>query len=64
MFQLYYQKRVIDASTWVNESINQTAIDISEPDDSGWLPFASPIWAILAIGLAGYKRNIRFNADY
>jgi hypothetical protein len=64
MFQLYYQKRVIDASTWVNESINQTAIDISEPDDSGWLPFASPIWAILAIGLAGYKRNRRFNADY
>ncbi len=64
VFQLYYQKRVIDASTWVNESINQTAIDISEPDDSGWLPFASPIWAILAIGLAGYKRNKHFNADY
>ena len=64
VFQLYYQKRVIDASIWVNESINQSAIDITVPDDSGWLPFASPMWVILAIGLAGLRRNERFRADF
>tara|TARA_B100000749_G_scaffold107387_1_gene82180 strand:- start:531 stop:1871 length:1341 start_codon:yes stop_codon:yes gene_type:complete len=64
VFQLYYQKRVIDASIWVNESINQSAIDITVPDDSGWLPFASPMWSILAIGLAGLRRNERFHADF
>lgn len=64
VFQLYYQKRVIDASIWVNESINQSAIDITVPDDSGWLPFASPMWSILAIGLAGLRRNERFRADF
>ena len=64
VFQLYYQKRVIDASIWVNESINQSAIDITVPDDSGWLPFASPMWSILAIGLAGLRRNERFHTDF
>jgi len=64
VFQLYYQKRVIDASIWVNESINQSAIDITVPDDSGWLPFASPMWSILAIGLAGLRRNERFRTDF
>ena len=64
VFQLYYQKRVIDASIWVNESINQSAIDITVPDDSGWLPFASPMWVILAIGLAGLRRNERFHTDF
>lgn len=64
VFQLYYQKRVIDASIWVNESINQSAIDISVPDDSGWLPFASPMWSILVIGLAGLRRNERFRVDF
>lgn len=64
VFQLYYQKRVIDASIWVNESINQSAIDITVPDDSGWLPFASPMWSILAIGLAGLRRNERFSTDF
>jgi hypothetical protein len=63
-FELFYQKRVIDASMWVNESIPEEMIEISEPDDKGWLPFVSPMWAILAIGLAGVKRNERFNDDF
>ena len=59
-FELYYQKRVIDSSMWVNESIPTDQITISEGSDKGWLPFAPPIWAVLAIGLAGMKRNGRF----
>ena len=62
-FELYYQKRVIDASLWVNESIPEDMIQISEGEDKGWLPFASPIWAILAIGLAGIRRNEGFVAN-
>ena len=62
-FELFYQKRVIDASLWVNESIPEEMIQISEGEDKGWLPFASPIWAILAIGLAGIRRNEDFTAN-
>ena len=62
-FELFYQKRVIDASLWVNESIPEEIIQISEGEDKGWLPFASPIWAILAIGLAGIRRNEGFSTN-
>ena len=62
-FELYYQKRVIDASLWVNESIPEQVIEISDGGENGWLPFTSPIWAILAIGLAGLRRNERFQDD-
>ena len=60
-FELYYQKRVIDASIWVNETIPEDMIQISDGDDDGWLPFASPIWTIFAIGLAGLRRNQHFS---
>ena len=59
-FELFYQKRVIDASLWVNESIPEEVIEISDGEEKGWLPFASSIWAILAIGLAGIRRNEDF----
>ena len=62
-FELYYQKRVIDASIWVNETIPEDMIQISDGDDDGWLPFASPIWTIFAIGLAGLRRNERFSSE-
>ncbi len=62
-FELFYQKRVIDASLWVNESIPEEVIEISDGEEKGWLPFASPIWAILAIGLAGIRRNEGFVAN-
>ena len=63
-FELFYQKRVIDASMWVNESIPEEVIEISDGEDTGWLPFASPLWAILAIGLAGLKRNEHFQDGF
>ncbi len=56
-FELFYQKRVIDASMWVNESIPEELIEISDGEEKSWLPFVSPIWAILAIGLAGIRKN-------
>jgi len=62
-FELYYQKRVIDASIWVNETIPEDMIQISDGDDDGWLPFASPIWTIFAIGLAGLRRNQHFSEE-
>ncbi|MDP6844786.1 MAG: M14 family metallopeptidase [Candidatus Thalassarchaeaceae archaeon] len=58
-FELYYQKRVIDSSIWVNESIPEELIEISDGEEKGWLPFASPMWSILAICLAGLRRNER-----
>ena len=62
-FELYYQKRVIDASLWVNETIPEEIIQIPDGADDGWLPFASPIWPIFAIGLAGLRRNERFTCE-
>ena len=63
-FELFYQKRVIDSSMWVNEEISEELIEISDDGDTGWLPFTSPMWAILAIGLAGLRRNERFQDDF
>jgi hypothetical protein len=63
-FELYYQKRVIDSSIWVNESIPEELIRISDVEEKGWLPFASPMWAILAIGLAGLRRSERFSSNF
>jgi len=62
-FELYYQKRVIDSSIWVNESIPEELIEIIDEMSAGWLPFASPIWAILAIGFAGLRRNKRLHSN-
>ena len=59
-FELYYQKRVIDASLWVNESIPEDVVEISDAKSTGFLPFASPILSILAIGLAGIRKNEYF----
>ena len=60
-FELYYQKRVIDSSKWVNESIPESIVEISEMKDSGFLPFASPMLSILAIGLDGMRKNDYFD---
>ena len=62
-FELYYQKRVVDSSMWVNESISGEIIQILDDGDGGWLPFASPMWAIFAIGMAGLRKNVRFQPN-
>ena len=59
-WELHYQKRVIDASTWVAEPIPIEVITIKEDDDGSWLPAFSPLTTIVAFGaaaLAGRGRN-------
>jgi hypothetical protein len=57
-FALHYQKRVIDASTFVHQPISNDDVKIVEAEDEGWLPFPSPVLTILAIGLASIRRKI------
>tara|TARA_Y100001970_G_scaffold30856_1_gene38302 strand:- start:8839 stop:10209 length:1371 start_codon:yes stop_codon:yes gene_type:complete len=47
-FELYYQKRVIDSSMWVSESINSTLIMIKN-SENGFLPSPSIILSIVCI---------------
>ena len=59
-WQLYYQKRVINASTWVTEPINQTVINAKSNDESNKLfgyGLFNPITVIVSvIGLAAILR--------
>ena len=59
-WQLYYQKRVINASTWVTEPINQTVINAKSNDESNKLfgyGLFNPITVIVSvIGLATILR--------
>ena len=57
-FALHYQKRVIDASTFVHQPIADDDVKIVEAEDEGWLPFPSPVLTILAIGLASIRRKV------
>jgi len=56
-FELFYQKRVIDSAKWVNETIPPDKISEAPPAESGFLPAGSPMFAILAIGLAGLRQK-------
>ena len=57
-FALHYQKRIIDASTFVHQPISDDDVKIVEAKDEGWLPFPSPVLTILAIGLASIRRKV------
>lgn len=53
-FALHYQKRVIDASTFVHQPIDEEMVEIVEPDKSGWLPAPGLLLMLLAaFGAAG-----------
>lgn len=56
-FELFYQKRVIDSAKWVNETIPADKISVAPPAESGFLPAGSPMFAIIAIGLAGLRQK-------
>ena len=62
-FELYYQKRVIDASLWVNESIPEEVIQEVEGDGKGFL--SSPgifvsLLAALGAAFASERRETMF----
>ncbi len=53
-FALHYQKRVIDASTFVHQPIDEKMVEMVEPNKSGWLPAPGLLLMLLAaFGAAG-----------
>ena len=62
VWSIHYQKRVIDASQWVEEYIDDATVEISE-DKEGFLPAPSMfihIFSILMAVFAGRRENIDF----
>ena len=58
-FYLMYQKRVIDSSIWVNESVNQSVVEM-KAGGSGLLPAPSMLLVFVAFALAAINgRNSR-----
>ena len=53
-FHLVYQKRVIDASTWVSEPVNGSVIDYVSPS-GGALPSPSLFLSMICVILAAFK---------
>ena len=59
-FYLVYQKRVIDSSIWVNESVNQSVVEM-KVGGSGLLPAPSMLLVFVAFALAAINsRNRKF----
>ena len=62
VWSIHYQKRVIDASQWVEEHIDDATVEISE-DKEGFLPAPSMfihLFSILMAVFAGRRKNIDF----
>ena len=62
VWSIHYQKRVIDASQWVEEYIDYATVEISE-DKEGFLPAPSMfihLFSILMAVFAGRRKNIDF----
>ena len=60
-FELYYQKRVIDAALWVNEPVNESVLSVAGDDSWDLLPAPSLLLSMVAIALAAINlENRRF----
>ena len=57
-WSLYYQKRVIDSSTWVTESVEREKID-AKTGESSILPFPNLALTLIATLFAAKKKNPR-----
>ena len=57
-WSLYYQKRVIDSSTWVTESVEMEKIDVIT-GESSLLPFPNLALTLIATLFAAKKKNPR-----
>ena len=55
-WSLYYQKRVIDSSTWVTESVGADKIEVKK-EETSLLPYPNLILTLVAVLLAGKKRS-------
>ena len=61
-WSIFYQKRVIDASQWVEENIDDSVVEISK-NKEGLLPAPSMfihLFSILLAALTGRRKNIDF----
>tara|TARA_A100000164_G_scaffold117988_1_gene104111 strand:+ start:1531 stop:2937 length:1407 start_codon:yes stop_codon:yes gene_type:complete len=56
-FVLYYQKRVIDSSTWVSEPVNSTYVSLVDSQSKGLLPGPSALLVIIGFVLAAHRRH-------
>ena len=57
-WSLYYQKRVIDSSTWVTESIDREKIDV-KTGKSSLLPFPNLALTLIAMLFAAKKKKAK-----
>ena len=55
-WSLYYQKRVIDSSTWVTESVGADKIEVKK-EETSLLPYPNVVLTLIAVLLAGKKRS-------
>ena len=62
-FVLHYQKRVIDSSMWVSESINSTVVSMVESESGGFLPGPSVFLVITGFALAAHRRASEIESD-
>jgi hypothetical protein len=53
-FELHYQKRVTDAALWVNESVNESVVTMTE-DSDGLLPAPSLALSLLCVLVAATR---------
>ena len=60
-WSLYYQKRVIDSSTWVTESVEMEKID-AITGESSLLPFPNLALTLIATLFAAKKKNPRLHS--
>ncbi|SUZ92993.1 uncharacterized protein METZ01_LOCUS45847 [marine metagenome] len=61
LFELHYQKRVIDAALWVNEPVNDSVVNLGGDGSGGLLPAPSLLLIIASFALAAINsRNRKF----
>jgi len=61
LFEIHYQKRVIDAALWVNEPVNDSVVNLGGDGSGGLLPAPSLLLVIASFALAAINtRNRKF----
>ena len=59
LFELHYQKRVIDAALWVNEPVNDSVVNLGGDGSGGLLPAPSLLLVIVSFALAAINNKNR-----
>ena len=59
LFELHYQKRVIDAALWVNEPVNDSVVNLGGDGSGSLLPAPSLLLVIVSFALAAINTKNR-----